>query len=455
MMTRITPILCLLTLPMFLCTAGQASPAAASAFSPVVQPSRTADESESLQQFLERMRQEREVAFESSRKMVQELMKRLESNPKSPAGAAEVRAELVDLGPELAPLLVPYLDPGTTSGRGELHRASQVIRVLLTLSTDIVTSDLLQQARRGTPAGRKNAIEALAGAPEAARERVVRDLNELYTNAETEVRSAVLTTLAQLGGSQVNDIFVSALSETDDNLVAAALDALTNAANENVAKHVLELSQSSRSGPHIFKILDYYLAVPKIVKDEHVLALLISAERESLSSNNQRNLLDMLRRLDFSVDRSIEGAMTPFLKANQQDVIDSARTLLASKGDRGMRRELLDERNAIIGKNKDWARGYSQRGDVYFKLADYRLALKDYRLSIKLSGNAVDVNVQIAIARCYAIQGKHKDAANELNRSSVSIRKLKDLGSDPDFLEMAQDSKYRSGVFRLQPLEDE
>ncbi|MFT5154311.1 MAG: hypothetical protein ACI841_004318, partial [Planctomycetota bacterium] len=41
------------------------------------------------------------------------------------------------------------------------------------------------------------------------------------------------------------------------------------------------------------------------------------------------------------------------------------------------------------------------------------------------------------------------------NRSSVSIRKLKDLGSDPDFLEMAQDSKYRSGVFRLQPLEDE
>ncbi len=133
----------------------------------------------------------------------------------------------------------------------------------------------------------------------------------------------------------------------------------------------------------------------------------------------------------------------------------AARILAASKGDRGIKRELLESHNEIIARQKNWSRGYANRGDLYYKLGDLRQALKDYRQCVKLSRNGqVDGEVQVSIARCLALQGKHRDAAEELNRSNVSIRTLKELGEDPDFREMALMEKYRSSVFRLPALED-
>ena len=412
------------------------------------------DDTESLQQFLERMRAERELAFESSRKTIADYMQRLEANPKAPSQSAEVRAALVKLGPGISPLLVPYLDPGTVSGRGEIHRAAQVVLVLKALASDIVTSELIEQAQRGTPTGRCNAIEALGGCPESARTRVVESLYQLYAEAIPQVRSMALTVLAQLGGERVNELFLEALSESDDELVEAALSALTKARNETVAPRVLEFSRKSQASAHVLELMQYYLAVPQVVRDEHVLALLRAIDTSALASKNQRTLLEQLRRLEFSLDRDIEAQVRRFMNVPQADVIQAARILLAAKGERGVRRELLEVVDDLVDENKNWPQAYAQRGDLYFQLGDYRLALKDYRQAIKLSRNNVDVDVQIAIARCLALQGKFKDAATELNSSSVSIRRLKELGQEAEFLEMARDPRYRGSVFRLEDLEE-
>jgi len=121
-------------------------------------------------------------------------------------------------------------------------------------------------------------------------------------------------------------------------------------------------------------------------------------------------------------------------------------------GDKNARRELLQEYDTAIERNKTWASSYEARANVLYKLHDYREAMKDYQKALQLSAGDLKAHTEesyIGLARCYAQQGKLKEAAQHIEKAPVSMKRLAELAKEPVFAKLAENPKYR-GVFKIE-----
>ena len=70
--------------------------------------------------------------------------------------------------------------------------------------------------------------------------------------------------------------------------------------------------------------------------------------------------------------------------------------------------------------------------------------IKDYTRALELGkGKGVDEEPYLGLARCYALQGKFREAAEYLDRAPISVKTLHELAEDPDFAEMVADKRGR------------
>ena len=405
----------------------------------------------SLEELLERYRAERERLFESYRGRVSALISDLEtaqSNGKR-AKLADFREELVKLGPGATPLLVPYLDPGVNASAPARGRARQVALAMSEVSTRAVTTELLELLEKGTEQGRDNALRVLGHSEDL--DRVGPVLRERFAKAPAEEKGKVLSAIASMGGPENEAFLGGVLADKDPAVVKLALEALADSSTSSAAPRILEfLGNPQAAAPQAVALVRYYRACPSVLDGDHCEALLGLVENilnqpseavlvlELLSDAHEEWSSKFKRRL-----KDLSGATTPRIE-------EAALIALARDGDRGARKQLLDPLDDRVDENESLPSAWENRGEMRYKIGDYKNAIKDYTEALK-RGEAYGrprPDLYVGLARCHAQLGKDKDAAEWLDKAPISISELRELAKDPVFASLVESDRYRE-VFHL------
>jgi tetratricopeptide (TPR) repeat protein len=408
---------------------------------------------QSLQALLVRLRQLRDDRLGELRADVDAVLRAIEIEAQTHhvAGLDEQRKRLVALGPEVAPLLVEMIDPGENAEDPAILRAATVANALVEQPSPAITSRLVEIARTGTPKGRLNAAKALAASPDPARAGEV--LGELARTAQGELRRAALVGLARLGGSESKKTLEASLRSPDPAAVQSTIEALAEARAGAFAPQILELaSVTHQATPFVPAILAYYRAVPEVVDKGHVQALVRLAGEVAVGNELRAKVLELLPRFEASFDAEIKKELKQLGTSPTREIREGALVALVLAGDKGARKDLLLDYDDQIDRNKTWPASFEARANVLYRIGEYRDAIRDYQKSLELSAKdfrARTEDAYIGLARCYAQQGKLKDASATLEKAPISRKQLAELAGDPVFQKVAEHKTFGK-VFRVE-----
>lgn len=406
-------------------------------------------ERESLEEFLRRAREEQAAVNARLGTEVKALLTRLEEIAEDRSGKAlkKVHSQLLALGDECAPLLVDAIDAGGVARPSQRFRARQAALVLCELDSSSITDELLAIIKEGSGPGRENALKILENTKEPA--RVLPTLKAMYQRSKGEVRRAALTTMAHLGGKEAEAALTTALDDKEEEIVEVALYALGNAKNTEIADRVIALAVSDRGPDHVRAIIAYFkniAGIPDAVTTEHVVGLISLAKQPTTSLADQVVVLEGLANFEIDLTTPLKRAMEPLTESGTKRVHEAALVLLARAGDRNAKRTLLKPYDEWVNRNKVVPQAYTSRGDMRYKVRDYKGALKDYKDAIKLGKSNFDLDSDgyVMVARCYACLERFKDAEEALKDApEMSLGRLHALAKDSDFAEMVAHRTYR------------
>ncbi len=404
-------------------------------------------ERESLQQFLERLREQQKGLLQGKKGEVDSCLRALEIEAKTRRidGLEAAEQRLVQLGTECAPLLVDRIDPGAGADDTAKLVARHVARALIALPTRAITTRLAEIARTGSPDGRINAVRVLAVAP--GREDASLVLTTLYRREEGELRAAALAALARLGGPENEAILKEALSDKNPDTVKLGLSALAHARAVSLAPIVLRLLEVPRdAGMYTEQFLAYYRACPEALDKQHLAALVKVAAEFSVATESRVRILDMVPQFADKVDGDVRKTLRAIAESPSREIHEGALVALVLVGDKNARKDLVSDYDAQIERNKGWANSYEARANVLYRIGEYKDAIRDYTKSLQLSADDVRARqdtAYIGLARCYMQLGKLKDAAASLEKATISMKELAALAHDPLFERLAKDPKYR------------
>lgn len=416
-------------------------------------PTFTEEEEEriSLEELLERYRQEREQLFAEFRATINSSMAEFESSIKNerPQRLPEIRKKLIDLGDQATPLLVEKIDPGAKPDEVAAGRATQIALVLKELSTRSVTVELLAILRKGSQAGQDNALIALSGSDDP--ERVGPVLRELFKDAHKDRRASLITAIANMGGDSNYEFLGEILSSKDPDIVESALVALTESKSEAAAPRIRALVNNTiAAAAHVEAIIAYYRACPEVVDSEHCQSLVNFAGGLRSNSKMSELVLFLVGEHEDAWNRKIKDDLEELAESSSSRVAEAALICLARTGDRGAKKKLLEPYDERIEKNDRIASAWQNRAEVKYRIGEYKSAIKDYEEAQKASAEYLRTEPEVyeGLARCYCLLGKVKDAAKWLGEGGLSLARLHQLAKDPEFAELAEDDKYKK-VFRL------
>ncbi len=413
----------------------------------VLAPAGAAQERESLQALLQRLRQQRDVMLSSLQGSVDTAIQALEAQAvvRDLAGMEASRAKLVQLGPEIAPLLVEKIDPGTSPTDPERLRAQYVALALADLRARSILTRVLEIVQAGSTEGRQNAIRVLGASADA--ERAAPALVGIVRGNFPELRGPALVALARLGGPLAESALKEALGDARPEVVRNALEALAAGRNAALAGGVLRITASPGDA---FRILDallaYYRAVPEAVDAAHASALVRLATDPSAPAADRLRVLEILPRFADKFDVEVRKSLKSLTESPAREIREGALVVMILAGDKNARRDLLAPYDERIDRNKDFAAAWEDRGSVLYRIGDYRDALNDYKQALKLSENDLRMRqdtLYVGVARCYARMGKLKDAGQTLERAPLTRKQLVELKTDPAFDKLIEDRKYR------------
>jgi tetratricopeptide (TPR) repeat protein len=400
----------------------------------------------SIQDLLARMKKMREDRMGELRGSVDQVLRALdlEAQTHRPAGLAEQKDRLVALGSECAPLLVDSIDPGDKPDDAARLRASTITQALVEQRSPAITARLVEMARTGSPDGRLNATKALSASPDVERASAV--LVEVFRSSQGELRRLALTGIAHLGGAENEKVLSAALSAGDAETIKLCLDALAATHATSFGSKIFRLVSSSRdAAPYVEEILAYYRACPEVADKGHVLALVHLAAELGVTNENRGRILELLPKFSDKFDAEVKKELRVLAGSATREVHDGALVTLYLAGDRSARKELLASYDEQIDKNKQWPASYEARGNVYYRVGEYRDAIRDYQKSLLLASNDIRARTEgcyMGLARCYMQQGKLKEAYQELEKAPLSNKQLVDLGKEPVFQKLADHPKY-------------
>ena len=410
-------------------------------------------ERQSLQELLVRLRQLRDDRLGELRADVDAVLRAIEIEAQThhSSGLEEQKRRLVALGPEVAPLLVECIDPGEGAEDPAILRSATIAAALAEQPSPAITGRLLEIARNGTSKGRLNAVKALATSPDPARAGEV--LAEIYRTAPGELRRAALVGLARLGGGPNVQVLESALQAPDPSIVQSTLEALAEAHATAFAPRVLAIaSVTHQAAPYVGPLLAYYRACPEVVDKAHVQALVRIAGELAVGNELRAKVLEFLPRFSDKFDAEVKKDLKTLAASPAREIREGALVTLVLAGDRAARKDLMTDYDDQIERNKTWPASYEARANVLYRIGEYRDAIRDYQKSLSLSANDFRARTEesyIGLARCFAQQGKLKDAGQTLEKAPISRKQLAELAAEPVFQKLAEHKVYGK-VFRVE-----
>jgi tetratricopeptide (TPR) repeat protein len=418
---------------------------------PAFSPARAADgprERESIQDFLNRLRSNRDGIVNELRGGVEALVRTLEQEAVSRnLDALEAaRTRLVALGPESAPLLVELIDPGAQSTDAQKLRAQYVTLALSDLKSRAVTQRLIELAQAGSVDGRVNAIQLLGMSPEPDRAGPV--LVGLFRGNHGELKQAAMIALARLGGDANDKILDEGLADAKHEIVDATLDALAQAHKSSMAPRVLKLlAAPSEAVHHLDKLLGYYRACPEAVDKAALTAWIHVVQEISATVEDRTRILEFLPTFADRFDNDTKKELRQMTESQTKELREGALVVLVLVGDKNARRELLAEYDDQIDRNPKWPNSFTARGSVLYRIADYREAINDFKKAIQLSAEdlrARQDDAYIGLAKSYAMTNKLKEAAQTIERAPLTAKQIAALKKDPAFAKMVENPKFQN-----------
>jgi hypothetical protein len=405
----------------------------------------------SLQELLARLRKMRDDRVGELRSSVEQILRALdlEAQTHRTAGLAEQKDRLVALGAECAPILVESIDPGENPDDTARLRAGTITQALVELRSPVITARLVEIARTGSPEGRLNAAKDLCASPDTERASAI--LTELFRTAQGELRRVALIGIARMGGAENEKVVATALSAGSADTIKVCLEALAAAHATSYAPRVLKLASSPRdAAPYVEEILGYYRACPEVVDKPLLLALVRLAGELNVSNENRGRVLELLPKFSDKFDAETKKELHTLAASPTREVREGALVTLYLSGERSAKKELLADYDEQIDKNKQWAASYEARGNVLYRIGEYRDAMRDYQKSLVLAASDIRArteNAYVGLARCYMQQGKLKEASQELEKAPLSRKQLGDISREPVFKKLVEHPKF-GAVFR-------
>ncbi len=411
-------------------------------------------------QSLEELLKQAEVARARSLEALQPEVARLAGEldglkipTRSSRTVARQRA-LQELGGDAAPLMLPFLEPGTKPRKGSIFRAELMAEVVADLSSAAVTDELLRMAREGTPLARINALTALAGTPEPRRvtrplQRIAGGGGSIGVPAElgAAVQEAAFLTLALLGTQEGIEFIKGKVSDSDATVAAAALAALSAAPIETSAGVVLQLLSTPAAPGLAMELMAFYDQHSELMDDlDHSRALGGVAVASETSSEARVELFDLLRSTDAKVGTPVKRKIDDYTNFARSDVRTAALMLLARMKDRGARKALLEEIGEPGGEQPFFIlQNASDRAQLLHEIGDYGASVKEWRRAIeasKASSRNRNKDLFIGIAQTLARQKKYREAKQYLEDAPISLKELQSLSARRDFRGMME-TRYR------------
>jgi len=410
-------------------------------------------ERQSLQELLVRLRQLRDDRLGELRADVDAVLRAIEIEAQTHhvAGLEDQRKRLVALGTEVAPLLVDLIDPGEGAEDPAILRAATVANALVEQPSPAITARLVEIARGGTPPGRLNAVRVLATSPDPKRAGEI--LAELSRTAQGELRRAALVGLARMGGADSAKTLETSLQSPDPAAVQMTIEALAEARAAAFAPQVLAIaSVTHQVTPYVSAILAYYRTCPEVVDKAHVQALVRIAGEVSVGNELRARVLDLLPRFSEKFDSDVKKELKQLGTSPTRDIREGALVALVMAGDRGAHKELLADYDDQIDRNKTWPASYEARANILYRIGEYRDAIRDYQKSLELSAKDFRARTEdsyIGLARCFAQQGRLKEASQTLEKAPISRKQLAELAAEPVFQKVLEHRVFGK-VFRVE-----
>lgn len=407
---------------------------------------------ETLQQFLERLRGLRDGVQTQLSGAVADALRvlEMEAQVRRLPGCEEQQKKLAALGSEAAPLLVDKIEPGPNATDAQKLVAQYVAQALAANPTPSITDKLLAVLKDGSLDGRRNALRVLAVTPEPA--RVVPLLAQFFQQAQGQVRKDALAALIRIGGRDAEKVIGDALADPSPEIVRNALAAL---AETKAAAHAPRVQRLLGTTKDVVQYLDgllgYYRACPDALEKPALAGFLRAAEDVAAAREARIKILDALAGFGDKFDNDLRKEARVLAGAPEREIKEAALVLLHLVGDKSAKKDLLEDYDDQIDRNKNWANSWEQRAAILYRLGEYKDAQRDYLQAINLAKNDIRARLDdayIGLARCYAQQNKLKDAASTLEKAPVSLKQLAELAKEPVFQKMVENPKYR-GVFKI------
>lgn len=405
------------------------------------------DDRESLQNYLLRLRAQRDQLLGAMKDRVDGLVEDMDgfATARNIEGLDATRAKLAQLGPEAAPLLVTRLDPGSSPTDPERLRASSIALVLADLQARSITTRLLEIVQSGSVEGRQNAMRVLATSPDP--DRAAPALIGIYRGGLPELRGPALDGLARMNVPMAREALEEALGDSRAEIVRAALDALAAAKNAGPANRILRITATPGDA---FRVLDallgWYRAVPEGADGAHVAALVKLAADPAAPAIERARVLEVLPRLADKFDSDIKKNLRAIAESPAREMREGALVVLVLAKDSNARRDLLSQFDERIARNEGYAAAYEERANIYYRIGDYREAVRDFLQAIKLSADdlrARQDTAYVGLAKSYARWNKLKEAAQALEKAPLTRQQLADLKTEPAFAKLLEHPKYR------------
>jgi tetratricopeptide (TPR) repeat protein len=399
----------------------------------------------SLESYLEKLRKERDTELERLRPAVEASAKKLGS-ARSGAERKKLQQELEAFGPEAAPILLTYLDPGPQGGEAEERCALEVAQLFARTRPAGIVDELARRARSGTNKGRANALTALGSVSEGP--RAVAHLRTLHGELAGALRGACVRSLSLLAPG--DPLLVASLSDTHPAVVSAALVALRDEPRKAPRAEVLTVLTDPNRGADVLEELVAYLTVPGQTIDEDSAATLLRfAGRADLKPEVRLVVLAGIPRLGVPLNPKLKREFEPLTATNDAAIKDAALVALTLLKDSKARRELVKLYDDQVKDNDGWPLAYQRRGKIFLRIQEYGPAAKDFARALELMEESARMpanrELWIDLARAYVLDDKLAKAADVLQGPDfvLTTELRRDLAADPDFKALVESTKYR------------
>lgn len=428
----------------------------------------------SLQDLLAEQRAQAAAEREALRPTVVDLLGKLQSalNTRNALGTdlpaiGELRAELIALGPTIAPLLLTGINPPDKSDAAKEALAAELTIALRTMPIVVVLPELCTMAREGNRIGRRSALDLLGGAQR--RDKVVPILLAAYEN-DAENRAIALRSLCLQGGPEAEVLLetllegASSVGEKKNEPVAllrAALDTMADRGRAGIALNVdqVQFLQRLIHSQALANLAESALplcafAPEDALTEAETLAFADLAARSTYPRDKRIAILESLPASGLPYTDGLADELASMIAGTSPMMAEAALLCLAKFGDKKAQSQLLKPYRDDVNKDRNNPAALEARGTILMRLGDYHDATLDLKKAIKIIENDKDRSPFLAngayttLARTYCRMGEYKDAYKALKDSSLATNQLRKLADDPDFAPLVADPKFKP-VFRL------